>query len=160
MVLRSWERFDHSSDLLGPRAPRPQTRRRRAVFRRKSIFALRAHCGRGARGPSKSLEWSLLAQLRKTNLLPAPVDLFRMQAHWQDSAIGDFGGCLVAVEGHRYKTVNRVIGWTPHPGAVDWACSWPRLESGGGVRTSPLYFCFSGLIHSSSPTIFPVYGNQ
>ena len=75
---------DRSSDLLGPRASarkraagaqffserrnsysrfaliaagRPQTRRRRAVFFRAAqfVFALRAHCGRDARGPSKSL---------------------------------------------------------------------------------------------------------
>jgi len=47
-----------SSDLLGPRASRPQTRRGAATLAvvLQSLFALRAHCGRDARGPSKSLD--------------------------------------------------------------------------------------------------------
>src|SRR6185369_9994278 len=58
--LRRWwfNEDSGSSDLLGPRATRPQTRRRREVsaMSRIYVFALRAHCGRVARGPSKSLE--------------------------------------------------------------------------------------------------------
>ena len=43
---------DHSRSSLGPRAARPQKRAQRARF----LFALRAHCGRAARGPSEELE--------------------------------------------------------------------------------------------------------
>jgi len=45
--------------LLGPRASRPQTRRRRAVLRQAacalSVFALRVHFWRDARGPGNRL---------------------------------------------------------------------------------------------------------
>ena len=49
---------DRSSDLLGPRASRPHRAPGTKYFQNlQVIFALRAHCGRDARGPSKSLDW-------------------------------------------------------------------------------------------------------
>ena len=45
--------------LLEPRASCPQRAEGAQAFENPSpiIFALRAHCGRDARGPSQSLEW-------------------------------------------------------------------------------------------------------
>jgi hypothetical protein len=52
----------NSSSLLGPRASRPQTRCQARssvninIEPPVKVFALRAHCGRDARGPSKELD--------------------------------------------------------------------------------------------------------
>jgi hypothetical protein len=62
-VLPSQLGQDHrSSSSLGPRAPRPlrvpQGARNLAKCTTSEVlFALRAHGGRGARGPSEELEW-------------------------------------------------------------------------------------------------------
>ena len=57
----SWIISDNS--LLGPRAFRPQRATGAHFFAvaLQSLFALRAHCGRDARGPSKEL--TLIIQL-------------------------------------------------------------------------------------------------
>ena len=48
--------MSHSRDLLEPRASRPQGSSKGSHHIGKTLFALRAHCGRDARGPSKSLD--------------------------------------------------------------------------------------------------------
>ena len=47
--------MSHSRDLLGP-ASRPQGSSKGSHHIGKTLFALQAHCGRDARGPSKSLD--------------------------------------------------------------------------------------------------------